>query len=95
LLPYEPFVGIWVKAEPRHIQTFIDNWEKFNVPQAFCVYDLPPMLPYGGLIFLHAIGQSRIMAWAKYVGIFSKRRPKSLVTNKPDLEICRHNTGGW
>lgn len=68
MLPYEPFVGIWVKAEPRHITTFIDNWEKFNEPQAFCVYDLPPMLPYSGLIFLHAIGQNRIMAWAKYVG---------------------------
>jgi hypothetical protein len=48
--------------------TFIDNWEKFKEPQAFCVYDLPPMIPYGGLIFLHAIGQNRIIAWAKYVG---------------------------
>lgn len=65
---YEPFVGIWAKAEPRHVMTFINNWEKFNEPQAFCVYDLPPMLPHGGLIFLHAIGQNRIMAWAKYVG---------------------------
>ena len=65
---YEPFVGIWVKAEPRHIMTFIDNWEKFKEPQAFCVYDLPPILPHGGLIFLHGIGQSRIMALAKYVG---------------------------
>jgi hypothetical protein len=67
-LSYEPFVGIWVKAEPQHITTFIKNWEKFKELQAFCVYDLPPILPPGGLIFLHAIRENKILAWAKYVG---------------------------
>jgi hypothetical protein len=68
MLSYEPFAGIWVKAEPRHIMTFIENWEMHHEPQAFCVYDLPPMLPHGSLIFLHAIHQNRILAWARYVG---------------------------
>lgn len=67
-MSYEPFVGIWVKAEPKHITTFINNWEKLKKSQVFCVYDLPPILPPGGLIFLHAILENKILAWAKYVG---------------------------
>ncbi|MEM4047478.1 MAG: hypothetical protein QXI65_07175 [Metallosphaera sp.] len=65
---YEPIIGIWVKAEQRHIETFIKNWETRKDVQAFCVYDLPPMLPEGGIIFLHAIKLNRLIAYAKYVG---------------------------
>ena len=65
---YEPIIGIWVKAEPRHIETFIQNWERQGNVQAFCVYDLPPMLPQGGIIFLHAIKLNQLVAYAKYVG---------------------------
>jgi len=65
---YDPIIGIWVKAEPRHIETFIENWERHRDVQAFCVYDLPPMLPRGGVIFLHAIKLNKLVAYAKYVG---------------------------
>lgn len=65
---YEPIVGIWVKAKPKHITTFIENWENFKESQAFCVYDLPPILPYGSLIFLHAIDENKLLAYAQYVG---------------------------
>lgn len=40
---YDPIIGIWVKAEPSHIQTFIENWERTLEVQAFGVYDLPPI----------------------------------------------------
>jgi hypothetical protein len=65
---YDPIIGIWVKAKPSHIQTFIENWKTTHEVQAFGVYDLPPMLPRGGLIFLHAININRLLAYAKYVG---------------------------
>jgi hypothetical protein len=65
---YEPIIGVWVKAEPRHIETFIQNWERYGETQAFCVYDLPPMLPEGGMVFLHAIKLNRLTAYARYVG---------------------------
>ncbi|MEM3550647.1 MAG: hypothetical protein QXV01_06100 [Candidatus Bathyarchaeia archaeon] len=67
MFQYDPIIGIWVKAQPKHLQTFIENWEKTNEVQAFCVYDLPPMLPQGSLVFLHAIGSNRLVAYAKYV----------------------------
>lgn len=44
------------------------NWEKLEETQAFCVYDLPPILPHGSLIFLHAIKTNRLAAYARYVG---------------------------
>jgi hypothetical protein len=65
---YDPLIGIWVKSKPSHIQTFIRNWEDTHEAQAFLVYDLPPMLPQGGLIFLHAIKENKLSAYAKYVG---------------------------
>lgn len=65
---YDPIIGIWVKVQPKHLETFIQNWERTNELQAFCIYDLPPMLPQNGLIFLHAIEISRLVAYAKYVG---------------------------
>jgi len=65
---YEPIIGIWVKAKPEYIETFIENWENTKQVQAFCVYDVPPILPEGGLVFLHAINLNRLMAYAEYVG---------------------------
>ena len=65
---YDPIIGIWVKVQPKHLEAFIQNWERTNELQAFCIYDLPPMLPQNGLIFLHAIEISRLVAYAKYVG---------------------------
>ena len=65
---YEPLIGIWVKARPEYIRTFIRNWETTKNTQAFCVYDLPPMLPKGGVVFLHAINLNRLIAYARYVG---------------------------
>jgi len=67
-MEYDPIIGIWAKAKPEHIETFIANWEKLKNIQAFCVYDLPPILPEGGLVFLHAIDLNRLIAYAKYTG---------------------------
>lgn len=67
-MKYHPIVGIWVKARQKHIETFIENWEKFNLIQAFCVYEVPPILPYGGLVFLHAISVNKLLAVARYAG---------------------------
>lgn len=65
---YEAIAGIWVKAKLEYIEKFINNWEKYKKEQAFCVYDLPPVLPKGGVVFLHAIGKGRLVAYARYAG---------------------------
>lgn len=64
---YDPIIGIWVKAKPGHIEAFLRNWEADMQSQAFCVYDSPPIVPEGGLVFMHAIGRNRLVAYAKYV----------------------------
>jgi hypothetical protein len=97
MFQYDPIIGIWVKAKGSHIETFIKNWEAKHEVQAFCVYDLPPMLPKGGLIFLHGIKDnnnnkqqkiSRLLAYAKYVGYENiKGWPKYIINKDSALWI--------
>lgn len=65
---YEPIIGVWVKSKAKHIKTFINNWKETKEIQAFCVYDLPPILPEGGVVFLHATRLGKLVAYARYAG---------------------------
>jgi hypothetical protein len=82
MFQYDPIIGIWVKAKPNHIETFIKNWEATHEVQAFCVYDLPPILPKGGLIFLHGIKVNKLLAYAKYVGYENIKGWPEYIINK-------------
>ena len=56
----QPF-GLWTKCDGVFANYFLTNWKARHEPLAFLLYDPPPALPAGSLIFIHSDKNLRLV----------------------------------
>jgi hypothetical protein len=56
-----PF-GLWTKCDRVFADYFLKNWQAHQKPLAFLLYDPPPALRVGSLIFIHSDKNLRLVA---------------------------------
>jgi hypothetical protein len=58
---HQPF-GLWTKCDLTFAEYFLTNWKSCREPVAFLLYDAPPALTKGSLVFVHADEHIRFVA---------------------------------
>lgn len=56
-----PF-SLWTKCDAVFADYFLKNWQARRKPLAFLLYDSPPALPVGTLVFIHSDKNLRLLA---------------------------------
>jgi hypothetical protein len=67
--------GLWTKCDRIFANYFLSNWESRRVPQAFFLFDSPPVLPIGAPVFIHSDHGLRLIArfrGSQYVSSYKK-----------------------
>lgn len=62
LEPQPGICGLWTKCDRTFANYFLANWESRRLPQAFLLFDSPPVLPVGAPVFIHSEQSLRLMA---------------------------------
>jgi hypothetical protein len=58
---HKPF-GLWTKCDIVFVDYFLTNWTERKAPVAFLLFDPPPALMPGSLVFVHASAHLRFVA---------------------------------
>ncbi len=58
---HQPF-GLWTKCNLIFAEYFLRNWNERRTPLAFLLFDPPPALPQGALVFVHSEKRLRFLA---------------------------------
>ncbi len=54
--------GMWTKCDRIFADYFLANWTRRRAPQAFLLFDSPPVLPVGAPVFIHSEQCLRLLA---------------------------------